>query len=508
MECNTVNYCIDREEESPFKVNSQGNSCIPKKSLRESVGNKCFSSNSSGAKEKLGDRYIPRRHADIANRFLYTECRRKLDLIDNIWPQTTTNDDFPINEREIPSNYSKLLDSKLLEDEGESSYTYWQAGKTASTITSYPLKLRKNALQFKSEPRNLSSATSLGIGIDSDSFLQPSLNFQQRKINNLPYKVLDAPQLEDDFYLNLLDWSSQNFLAVGLESAVYTWSACTSKVTKLFDVDDKDDVITSVAWNMDGSYLAVGLDSGETQIWDAEQAKQIETFKGHTGRVSSLAWRDSMLSTGSRDRKILQFDLRCPDAFFARHQVHRQEVCGLKWSFNGMQLASGGNDNKLCLWDIRCTLPLVKFNDHHAAVKAIAWSPHQHNLLSSGGGTADRTIKFWNTLTCECIKSIDTGSQVCNLMFSKNNNELVSTHGYSLNQIIVWSYPQMNNIATLTGHTSRVIYLSMSPDGESIVTGAGDETLRFWNIFPPIKTKAMNIFRCSRGLILPSMEIR
>jgi WD40 repeat protein len=24
----------------------------------------------------------------------------------------------------------------------------------------------------------------------------------------------------------------------------------------------------------------------------------------------------------------------------------------------------------------------------------------------------------------------------------------------------------------------------MSPDGQSVVTGAGDETLRFWNIFP------------------------
>lgn len=32
------------------------------------------------------------------------------------------------------------------------------------------------------------------------------------------------------------------------------------------------------------------------------------------------------------------------------------------------------------------------------------------------------------------------------------------------------------------GHTSRVLYLSMSPDGENIVTGAGDETLRFWNL--------------------------
>jgi cell division cycle 20-like protein 1 (cofactor of APC complex) len=29
-----------------------------------------------------------------------------------------------------------------------------------------------------------------------------------------------------------------------------------------------------------------------------------------------------------------------------------------------------------------------------------------------------------------------------------------------------------------------VLYLAMNPDGTSIVTGAGDETLRFWNIFP------------------------
>ena len=29
--------------------------------------------------------------------------------------------------------------------------------------------------------------------------------------------------------------------------------------------------------------------------------------------------------------------------------------------------------------------------------------------------------------------------------------------------------------------------MAMSPDGESIVTGAGDETLRFWKVFPKQK---------------------
>ena len=75
--------------------------------------------------------------------------------------------------------------------------------------------------------------------------------------------------------------------------------------------------------------------------------------------------------------------------------------------------------------------PMGKFSQHLAAVKALAWSPHQHGLLASGGGTADRTIRFWNTLNNTQLDWLDTGSQVCNLIFSKNVNELVSTHGYS-----------------------------------------------------------------------------
>ncbi|KAG2638460.1 hypothetical protein PVAP13_2NG595420 [Panicum virgatum] len=52
-------------------------------------------------------------------------------------------------------------------------------------------------------------------------------------------------------------------------------------------------------------------------------------------------------------------------------------------------------------------------------------------------------------------------SKVCNLVWSKNVNELVSTHGYSQNQIIVWRYPTMSKLATLTGHTYRVLYLAI-----------------------------------------------
>ena len=158
--------------------------------------------------------------------------------------------------------------------------------------------------------------------------------------------------------------------------------------------------------------------------------------------------------------------------------------------------------NKLLIWSLAQATPVMRFTEHSAAVKAIAWSPHQHGLLASGGGTADRCIRFWNTLTGSSLNCIDTGSQVCNLMWSKNINEIVSTHGYSLNQIIVWRYPSMTKVATLTGHTYRVLYLAMSPDGQTIVTGAGDETLRFWNVFPGLKNKDGS--RLGTSLLFPS----
>lgn len=83
--------------------------------------------------------------------------------------------------------------------------------------------------------------------------------------------------------------------------------------------------------------------------------------------------------------------------------------------------------------------------------------------------------------------------KVCNLHWSSNANEIVSTHGWWKNDIVIWQYPSMEKITTLKGHTFRVLYFALSPNGEDIVTGAGgdDNTLRFWKVFntPPKNKK-------------------
>lgn len=63
-----------------------------------------------------------------------------------------------------------------------------------------------------------------------------------------------------------------------------------------------------------------------------------------------------------------------------------------------------------------------------------------------------------------CIKNTDSGSQVCNMLFSSTTNELVTTHGFSLNSIMVWNARSMQKLATLEGHSYRVLYIAKSPD--------------------------------------------
>lgn len=77
------------------------------------------------------------------------------------------------------------------------------------------------------------------------------------------------------------------------------------------------------------------------------RCKNIRTMEGHRLRVGALAWSSSVLSSGSRDKSILQRDIRTQEDHVSKLKGHKSEICGLKWSSDNRELASGGNDNKV-----------------------------------------------------------------------------------------------------------------------------------------------------------------
>nr|CAD1821399.1 unnamed protein product [Ananas comosus var. bracteatus] len=129
-----------------------------------------------------------------------------------------------------------------------------------------------------------------------------------------PDKILDVPCLTDDYYVNIMDWGRRTF-------------------------------------------------------WLLQWALRLERSKG-TERVGSLSWNRHILTSGSCDCSIINHDVRSHRKPVSRFRGHSDEVCGLRWSEGGRQLASGGNDNLVYVWEsvnMRSSKYLHRFNDHNAA---------------------------------------------------------------------------------------------------------------------------------------------
>lgn len=95
-------------------------------------------------------------------------------------------------------------------------------------------------------------------------------------------------------------------------------------------------------------------------------------------------------------------------------------------------IATGGNDNKMSLFSLKKMEMLAEWGEHRAAVKAIGFNPSDPTL-TSGGGSADRKLRVFSLHSLELLNEVDTGSQVCNMVYSPVSDELLTTHGYSLN---------------------------------------------------------------------------
>lgn len=53
----------------------------------------------------------------------------------------------------------------------------------------------------------------------------------------------------------------------------------------------------------------------------------------------------------------------------------------------------------------------------------------------------DRSIKLWDANTGSMLKSVNTGSQVCSPVWSGNEWEILSSHGFEKNELLLWKYP-------------------------------------------------------------------
>lgn len=343
-----------------------------------------------------------------------------------------------------------------------------------------------------------------------DRYIQEQLSIGQTKRNAIysveprplpsaPERVLDAPGLIDDYYLNVLDWSRRNQLAVALGPTVYIWNGEEGpSVSELVTLPDGR-YVSSLQWTHDARSLAVGCSDGAVEIWNPSLGRKIRTIAITDGvRIPAVAWNKHLLSIGCRDGGLGTHDVRIARSLVLQHApVHRQEVCGLAWSPCGGQLASGSNDNVVAIWNLqKGTLSAdptlvadpVLLAGHGSAVKALAWCPWKAGLVASGGGRSDPTIRLWDQHG-QLVSATRTDSQVTSLQWSRVTRELVSAHGHSRNQLAFWRY--RGKSLELAGEIAdghggrRILHTAISPDASTVVSAGADESIRFWRCFSP-----------------------
>jgi cell division cycle 20, cofactor of APC complex len=259
-------------------------------------------------------------------------------------------------------------------------------GHTARLVAATGVPLNKRVLAFHEAPPVASDTTltqqrELARPLYARPGTLPSssgvVTNRSRKIATQPERVLDAPGMVDDFYLNLLSWSVQNVVAVALSENTYIWRADTGTVVQVGEAPEGT-YVSSVNFSNDGAFLGVGIGTGEVELWDVETGQRLRSMGGHQAQIAALSWHGHILSSACGDGSIWHHDVRV-----ARHKVmellgHNGEVCGLTWRADGELLASGGNDNVVNIWDGRVgdvtegSRGVVRWTkrNHTAAVKA------------------------------------------------------------------------------------------------------------------------------------------
>ncbi|RMZ01352.1 hypothetical protein D0862_06401 [Hortaea werneckii] len=323
----------------------------------------------------------------------------------------------------------------------------------------------------------------------------------------IPFRVLNAPALRDDYYCSLLAYSpTASCLAVGLGPHVYLWSE--SKGTSRSNIPDSLTApyashVTSISFSsVEGgsAILAIGRADGKITLWspldrdprfDSEQPSPISCVCFRPNPVRRQSVREPCMTVateellvGDEEGHVYLYAVEWPtqdqrDLFnwhgsmtlLARITCHSQQICGLAWSPDGEFFASGGNDNQLFLFEMKKVLKsatrprgdsiatvnvhngdaasgnapvtgqgevlnIVPGQERHvftlnAAVKAIAFAPWQPSLIAAGGGSNDRCIHFFHTLSGSALATIDCHAQVTSLIWSEKRREIVATFGFA-----------------------------------------------------------------------------
>ncbi|HEX3599616.1 MAG TPA: protein kinase, partial [Lacipirellulaceae bacterium] len=261
--------------------------------------------------------------------------------------------------------------------------------------------------------------------------------------------------------------------------------------------------VLAVAYSPDGQQIATGSSDKSIQILDAAKGGVLHTLKGHTDGVLSVRFSPDgrQLLSGSYDNTARLWDV----ATGTESQTlkgHSWWVWGAEFSPDGNRIVTAGQDGKAIVWQKQKPkdgepagfAEINEFTGHDGAVYSAKFSPNG-KLVATGG--YDKLVMIWNP---DEVRPTDIGKRldgqpdakpnylrlaghdgpVRSVAFSPNGQLVLS--GSEDNTLRVWDVATGEAMKTLRGHGSSVRSCLFSPNGEWVLSGGDDESVRLWNV--------------------------